>query len=64
MNYDQFNAKEYLSAVEKPLDIPIEESWRPSVEMHLENAIAMMKILQAIDIDIDSIDLANTFTAR
>jgi len=62
VNANDFDAKKYVKAVAPALGIEVQQEWQNSVLGHLTNAANMAAILDRLELDDNSIDLANTFS--
>ncbi|QIL88477.1 DUF4089 domain-containing protein [Microbulbifer sp. SH-1] len=61
-NKNAIDPPAYLELMQTILDIPVREEWKAGVCLHLANAARMADILEAADLDPDSLVLAGTFT--
>jgi hypothetical protein len=60
----QFDPDTYLEVMQTIAGIPIRDEWKTGVAQHLSTAAKMAEILEAAEIDPDTIDLANVFQVK
>ncbi|MBB3062894.1 DUF4089 domain-containing protein [Microbulbifer rhizosphaerae] len=60
----QFDADTYLEVMQTVAGIPVRDEWKEGVAQHLSTAEKMAGIVEAAQIDPDTIDLANVFQVK
>lgn len=63
MSSKDFCAKTYLTCLAPHLNISIQESWKPTVELHIANAAKMMQQLENVPLEENHCAPANVFVA-
>lgn len=59
-----FDPLAYVELMQAAMDIPLREEWKAGVTSHLANAARMAELLEAVEIDPNSLELAGVFEVR
>lgn len=60
-NENNLDPQAYLELMQSTMGIPIREEWKAGVCLHLANAARMADIVEAADLDRNTLELAGVF---